>query len=177
MPAVDDEKARQDTARAQQLLAGLYLDRRSRVARGYTLAHHKLPRGLHHALSARDPATRRRMLHPLALVLLSVLEEEAETCSAASSGARRVFGKSQGYYASRLGLSMRRGRNGEANGARYIRTLLRELANVGLVKKGGRCWFDGPGRYPRLVLWLQPWEQSLPARFADALASLQSRGS
>jgi hypothetical protein len=135
--------------------------------------HRKIPRGLHHALSARDPATRRRMLYSLALVLLNVLYEDAGP-PARSSGARRVFGKTQAYYASRLGLSMVRAKNGEVHGARHIRTLLKQLAHVGLIRKGGRCWFEGPGRHPRLVVWLQPWEESLPARYADALAALPS---
>ncbi len=167
-----EERAEEKRAEAEQLLAAHYHRRRGTVARGYVVSNRKTPRGLHHALSARHPETRRKLLYPAALVLLDVLHEDAGP-PADSSGARRVFGKTQGYYAKRLGLSMQRGKNGEVNGARFIRTLLAQLVGLGLIKKGGRCYFEKRDeRYPRLVVWLQPWNDSLATRYADALGTL-----
>lgn len=164
----EDDQRRAETER---LLAGHFHRRTKRIARGFSLTHRKLPRGLHHALSARHPVTRRKLLQPMALVLYDCLLESAQL-PADSSGARRVFGRTQAFYARRLGLSMRRGRNGEVHGARRIRTLLTQLVHVGLVRKGGRAWFDETlDKHPRLVLWLLPWESSVVARYADALAS------
>jgi hypothetical protein len=163
----------QQKAETEKLLAAHYYARRKRVARGYTVEHRKMPRGWHHALAARDPVTRRSYLPGRAVLLLNALYNDAELVPA-STGARRVFGKTQAFYAMLLGLSMRRSRNGEPHGARRIREYLRLLSNLNIIQKGGRCWFDGPGKHPRLVLWLRPFEQWTLTRFAEAVTALPS---
>lgn len=166
-----EEYDSQQKAETERLLAAHYHRRRNGVASGFVVEHRKMPRGWHHALAARHPVTRRSFLPPRAIVLLNALYEEAEKIPA-STGARRVFGKSQGFYAKKLGLSMRRNRNGEANGARRVREYLKMLSQLNIIKKGGRCWFDGPGKHPRLVLWIQPFEEWTLTRFAEAVNTL-----
>jgi hypothetical protein len=166
-----EEYEDQKKAETEKLLAAHYYRRRKSVARGFVVEHRKMPRGWHHALAARHPVTRRSFLPARAIILLNALYNEAEKVLA-STGALRVFGKTQGFYAKLLGLSMRRGRNGEANGARRVREYLRQLAQLNIIAKGGRCWFDGPGKHPRLVLWIRPFEEWTLARFAEAVNEL-----
>jgi hypothetical protein len=160
-------------AEIERLIATHLHARGPLVARGYRRRFSKRPRGLHHALSARHPITRRRLLYVAALALLELLEDDAGP-PAKDTGARRVFGKTQAWYAKVLGYSQKRGRNGEVHGARHIRTCLTQLAALGFIRKGGRAWFEAPPGVPRdahkrLVVWLQPWDDTLIARLADAL--------
>jgi hypothetical protein len=176
--ALREHEERQDEQRAEaeRLIATHMHARRGTVARGYVTEHRQVPRGLHHALSARHPTTRRKLLYDGALELWRMLHEFAEPpCK--STGARRVFGPTQAYWCKRLGLSMKRGKPGkngrqrEPNGARHVRTFLTQLEHLGIIRKGGRSFFEGrPGEQPRLVIWLQPWDDTLIARIADALA-------
>jgi hypothetical protein len=158
-------------AETEKLLAAHYHRRRNKVACGFYIEHRKMPRGWHHALAARHPVTRKSFLPPRAIVFLNALYEEANKVPT-KDGELYVFGKAQGFYAQKLGLSMRRNRNGEANGARRIREYLSMLAQLGIVKKRGRAWFDGPGKHPRLVLVIQPIEEWTLARFAEAVKEL-----
>jgi len=169
-----EERADLRRAEAERLIATHLYARRGSVARGFRRKLVKRPRGLHHTLSARHPVTRRRLLYTAALALLDLLEDDAGP-PAHDSGARRVFGKTQAWYARVLGFSQKRGKNGEVYGARHVRTCLTQLAALGFIRKGGRAWFEGrPGvprdKHKRLVLWLQPWDDTLIARLADALA-------
>jgi hypothetical protein len=167
----DEQHEDEKKAETERLLAAHYLRRRKSVARGFTVEHRKMPRGLNHALAARHPVTGKGLLSPRALLLYNALFLDADKVPA-QSGARRVFGKTQAYYAKLCGLSMRRGKNGEVHGARWIRELLEQLRRLNMIAKGGRCWFEGGGKHPRLVLWILPWEQSTLARFAEAVNAL-----
>lgn len=161
----DDDATKAESA---ELMAVHYLRRRKSVARGFTVEHRKTPRGWHHALAARHPVTRKGLLHPRAITLYHALLQQADPVPAAN-GARRVFGKTQAFYAQLCGLSMRRDNKGEVHGARRIREYLKQLTHANMIRKGGRCWFEGGGKHPRLVLWIQPWEEWTLTRFVEAV--------